>query len=255
MVSFEVAAEAYDRFMGRYSNRLAGPFADLAGIKAGWRVLDVGCGPGALLGELVSRVGADRVTGVDPAEGFVAAALDRHPGTLVRRAAAEDLPFEDDLFDAVLAQLAVHFMSDPVAGLAEMARVTVTGGVVAACVWDYHEGGGPLSTFWAVAMELDPGAPGETALPGTARGDLGALFRSAGIRDVEETTLKIGLQHQSFRDWWEPFELGVGPAGAYVAGLSVSKRENLATRCREVLGNGPFTVDATAWAATGLAGR
>lgn len=254
-MSFGVAAEAYDRFMGRYSKRLAGPFAELAGIEVGWRVLDVGCGPGALLGELVSRVGADRVAGVDPAEGFVAAALDRHPGTLVRQASAEQLPFDDDSFDAVLAQLAVHFMSNPVVGLAEMARVAVRGGVVAACVWDYHEGRGPLSTFWTAAIGLDPDAPGETELPGTSRGDLGVLFRDAGIRNVEETTLSVGVQHPSFDDWWEPFELGVGPAGAYVAGLAVSKRSRLAGRCREMLGDGPFMVEGTAWAATGIASR
>ena len=81
---------------------------------AGRRVLDVGCGPGALLGELVARVGAERVAGVDPAEGFVAAARDRYPGTVVHQATAEQLPFGDNTFDAALAQLVVHFMSDPV---------------------------------------------------------------------------------------------------------------------------------------------
>jgi len=251
-VSFAVTAEAYDRFMGRYSKRLAGPFADLAGVDAHWRVLDVGCGPGALLGELVARVGADQVVAADPADGFVAAALDRHPGTSVHRAAAEQLPFDDDSFDAALAQLVVHFMSNPVAGLAEMARVTTNGGVVAACVWDYHEGGSPLSALWAAAAELDPAAPGETELPGTSRGHLGELFRAAGLRSVEEATLEVSVQHPSFNDWWEPFELGVGPAGAYVAGLEATARQRLAGRCREALGDGPFTVEATAWAATGL---
>ncbi len=245
-------ADAYDRFMGRYSKRLAAPFADLAGVDAEWRVLDVGCGPGALLGELVARVGAERVAGVDPAEGFVAAARDRHPGTLVSQATAEHLPFEGHSFDAALAQLVVHFVSDPVACLVEMARATARGGVVAACVWDFHEGGGPLNTLWAAATELDPDAPGEAELPGTGRGHLGVLLRAAGLQNVEEATLTAAVQHPTFAEWWEPFELGVGPAGAYVGGLEEKARQRLARRCQEMLGHGPFTVEATAWAARGV---
>ena len=122
-MSFDVAADAYDRFMGRYSQLLSPQLADLAGVRAGQRVLDVGCGPGALTAELVARVGAGAVAAVDPSEPFVAAAGSRYPGVDVRRASAEHLPFQDATFDASLAQLVVHFMADPVAGLAEMARV------------------------------------------------------------------------------------------------------------------------------------
>jgi ubiquinone/menaquinone biosynthesis C-methylase UbiE len=146
-VSFDVAADAYDRFMGRYSAPLAPPFADLAGVEAGQRVLDVGCGPGALTAELVRRLGPAEVSAVDPSEPFVVAVKERHPGVDVRRAPAEDLPFGDDVFDAALAQLVVHFMSDPVAGLREAGRVTRPGGVVAACVWDQADDRGPLGVF------------------------------------------------------------------------------------------------------------
>jgi ubiquinone/menaquinone biosynthesis C-methylase UbiE len=135
-MSFVVAADAYDRFMGRYSVPLAPRFADFAAVAPGQHVLDVGCGPGALTAELVKRVGPDAVSAVDPSEPFVAAARERHPGVTVERAAAEQLPFGVGAFDAALAQLVVHFMTDPVAGLREMARVTREGGVVAACVWD-----------------------------------------------------------------------------------------------------------------------
>src|SRR5215213_2704780 len=116
---FRVAAASYDRFMGRYSTPLAPQLADLAGIAAGQRVLDVGCGPGALTAELVRRVGADAVSAVDPSEPFVAAAIERNPGVDVRQGSAEQLPFPDDGFDASLAQLVVHFMAGPAAGLAE----------------------------------------------------------------------------------------------------------------------------------------
>src|SRR6185436_1042452 len=146
-MSFAVAAEAYDRFMGRYSSPLAAPFADFAGIAGDQKALDVGCGPGALTTELVHRLGAPSVAAVDPSEPFVSAVADRLPGISAQQAEAESLPFEDDSFDAALAQLVVHFMRDPVAGLKEMRRVTRSGGIVAASVWDHGGDQGPLSTY------------------------------------------------------------------------------------------------------------
>src|SRR5687768_3455077 len=131
--------------MGRYSVPLAPKLTDFARVVTGQRVLDVGCGPGALTSELVRRLGAAAVSAVDPSEPFVAAARERHPGVTVRRATAEELPFADQAFDAALAQLVVHFMADPVGGLREMVRVTRKHGVVAACVWDHAGGHGPLS--------------------------------------------------------------------------------------------------------------
>jgi len=120
--------------MGRYSEPLAPRFAGFAGVAAGQRVLDVGCGSGALTVELVRRLEADALWAVDPSEQFVAAVRVRCPGVRVQRAAAEQLPFQEHLFDTALAQLVVHFMVDPVVGLREMARVTRPRGVVAACV-------------------------------------------------------------------------------------------------------------------------
>jgi SAM-dependent methyltransferase len=253
-VSFFVAADAYDRFMGRYSVPLAPTFADFAGVAAGQDALDVGSGPGALTTELVARLGADSVTAVDPSEPFVAAARERHPGVTIEQAPAERLPFEDDAFDASLAQLVVHFMADPVAGLREMARVTRAEGVVAACVWDHGRGGqGPLTAYWSAVHELDPEAPDESLLAGAREGHLGELFEAAGIREIEENPLEVRAEHPTFEDWWEPFELGVGPAGAYVAGLDPEARTELRERCRDRLPAPPFVLTARAWAARGHA--
>ena len=141
-MSFNVSADAYMRFMGRYSEPLATQFADLAGVRGGQRVLDVGCGPGALTAELVNRAGADAVSAVEPSASFLDAARDRLPGVDIKQSAAEQLPFPDAGFDAALAQLVVHFMADPVTGLREMGRVTRPGGLVAACVWDHAAGAG-----------------------------------------------------------------------------------------------------------------
>jgi SAM-dependent methyltransferase len=251
-MSFEVPADAYDRYMGRYSKQLAPAFVDFAGVGAGQTALDVGCGPGALTTELVRRLGPDAVAAVDPSEPFIAAARARHPGVDVRRSSAEDLPYPDAAFDATLAQLVVHFMTDPVAGLREMARVTRAEGVVAACVWDFAGERAPISALWHAARELDPDAPGESGLAGTRAGHLAELFRAAGLTSIEEIALSASVSHASFDEWWEPFTFGVGPAGIYAGGLGESELSALRERCRHLLPEAPFTLTAHAWAARGL---
>jgi SAM-dependent methyltransferase len=254
-VSFDVAATAYDRFMGRYSSLLSPQMADLADVTAGQRVLDVGCGPGALISELVARLGADDVAAVDPSASFVEAAAERNPGVDVRLASAELLPFPDDSFDAAIAQLVVHFMAEPIRGISEMARVVRPGGVVAACVWDHAGGQGPLGLFWAVARSLDPEVEDESDLAGAREGHLADLFEQAGLEMVESSVVASDLRLPSFDAWWEPFTGGVGPAGAYVARLSPERQAELRERCRAALPDGAFTLPARAWAARGVVGR
>lgn len=239
--------------MGRYSRPLAPRFADFAAITAGQRALDVGCGPGSLTGELARRLGAEAVCAVDPSDSFVAAIADRYPGVRVERAAAEQLPFEAGRFDAALAQLVVHFMADPIRGLREMLRVTRAGGVVAACVWDHAGGQGPLGVFWATARELDADVEDESELAGAREGHLGELLRAAGASEVRETALSVDVAHASFAEWWDPFLLGVGPAGKYVSKLDPAKQSRLRDLCRERLPRAPFAVSARAWAVRGLA--
>src|SRR4051812_6009885 len=234
-MTFAVAADSYDRFMGRYSVLLTPQFADLAGVDSGQRVLDVGCGPGALTTELVERLGASNVAAVDPSESFVAAARERHPGVDVQESPAETLPFADGMFDAALAQLVVHFMADPVQGLTEMARVTRAGGVVAACVWDHAGEQTPLAPFWQAVFELDPAEEGEGTLAGGREGHLTELFDEAGLRNVEEIPLSLRVEHATFEEWWQPFTLGVGPAGAYVSKLDPEQQTELRERSRHRL--------------------
>ena len=236
--------------MGRYSVPLAPSFAERAGVAGGQRVIDVGCGPGALTAHLVDLLGSSAVTAVDPSGSFVEAARERHPGVTVERSAAEHLPFPDGAFDAALAQLVVHFMADPVAGLREMARVTRGDGVVAACVWDHVAGGqGPLRVYWDAVHELDPDIPDESDLAGAREGHLGELFDAAGLRDIEVGSLTVHVEHASFEEWWEPYTLGVGPAGDYVASLDAVRRDALRERCRAKLPPAPFTIDVRAWCA------
>jgi SAM-dependent methyltransferase len=252
-MTFNVAADAYDRFMGRFSEPLAAQFAELAQVHPGQRALDVGCGPGALTAQLVDRLGAGAVSSVDPSAPFVAAVRARFPQVDVRAAVAERLPFPDNSFDLALAQLVVHFMADPVTGLSEMARVTRPGGLVAACVWDQAGGSGPLATFWQAAHDTDPHVRDESELAGAREGHLAELCRAAGLKDVEPTSLTVTVRFAAFDDWWEPFTLGVGPAGAYVARLDEARRDSLRSRCVRLLPSSPFEIPASAWCVRALA--
>jgi SAM-dependent methyltransferase len=180
-MSFDVEAEAYARFMGRYSVPLSSEFIRLVDPQAGQRALDVGCGPGALTAPLIERLGAAGVCAIDPSESFVAAARARFPDVNVRHGAAEDLPFADGDFDLTLAQLVVHFMADPVVGLGEMRRVTRPGGLVAASVWDYGSDRAPISAFWRAVCQMDPSVTGESQLAGASQGQLVELFTAAGF--------------------------------------------------------------------------
>jgi ubiquinone/menaquinone biosynthesis C-methylase UbiE len=251
-MSFNVAATAYDRFMGRFSRPLASVFADWLELRDGARALDVGCGPGALTEVLADRLGADSVTGVDPSEPFVEAARQRLPGVTVMHASAEALPFDDGTFDLTVAQLVVHFLTDPREGVAELRRVTRRGGMIGLSVWDFEGGRAPQSLFFRALREVVPEADDETGRAGARRGDLVALLREAKCHDIDEAELDVEVESASFHDWWEPYTLGVGPAGAQFAQLSESERRAVRERCLDLLGEWPITTRATAWAAKGV---
>ena len=249
-MSFDVSGNAYDRFMGRYSRELAPVFADFSGVEAGQRVVDVGCGSGLLTEELARRVGAGHVAGADPSP-LLDACAERVPGADLKRAAAEDLPWPDDSFDAALAQLVVHFMDDPPAGIAEMARVTRRGGVVAACTWDFSGGMKLLGTYWESARALEPGAESESNAFDEA--ELDALWRQAGLGDVEVDALVVSSRYEDFDEIWDAFLLGVGPAGQHLVSQPPERQSAIRAEYFSRLGEpaGSFEFDARAWAVRG----
>jgi SAM-dependent methyltransferase len=245
-MSFEASGDRYDRFMGRYVLELGAALADKAGVRPGQRALDVGCGPGGLTRELVSRLGVENVTALDPSESFTAACRERNPGLDVRLGFAEEMPFEDRSFDVALASLSVPFMSDPVQGVREMARVAPS---VAVCVWDYNGGMEMLRVFWGAARTIDPELPGERRQIGGSPDDLGRIFSEAGLDEIEEGALDVGAEYAGFDDWWEPFEYGIGPAGSFCVSLDGERRSALREECRIRLGDpqAPFRAPARAW--------
>jgi SAM-dependent methyltransferase len=255
--TFRGSADAYDRLVGRYGAPLAAAMVEFARVEPGMRVLDVGCGPGALTTALAGLVGAENVHAVDPSEPFAEACRARVPGVEVVVAPAEALPFDDGTFDASLAQLVVNFLDDASVGVRELARVTRSAGTIAACVWDYAEEMTLLRTFWDAAREVEPeraASVDEGAVMGwSGEGELADLWRQVGLRDIRFEPLIVAAHYADFDDLWSPFTTGIGPAGAFCKSLDDDRRALLreAYRRRLAVGEGPFELKARAWAVSG----
>jgi SAM-dependent methyltransferase len=232
---------AYDRFMGRFSQGLAPLFADFAGVVAGQRVLDVGAGTGALTAELLAR--STEVAAAEPSAPFVDALKSRYPGVDARAAAAEQLPWPDESFDAALAQLVVAFMADQLAGAREMRRVVREGGTVAMCTWD-RQGMEMLAAVDRTRIALGDEPEGASAYRN--REDVESLLGPG----AEAELLEVEGAYADFEDFWSALLGGVGPAGVWATSLDDERRIVARTELYRQLGEpeGPFTMIGRAWA-------
>jgi SAM-dependent methyltransferase len=252
-------AQAYERFMGRWSRRLAPLLVRFAGVHDSGTVLDVGSGTGALAAAVATIAPSSSVVGIDPSPSYVALAQSQHGSARIRFEVgdAQRIRFDDGVFDHTLSLLVINFIPDVRNALGEMTRVTTPKGTVAAAVWDYGERMEMLRAFWDEALALMPAsaAKDERNMPLCRRGDLAALWREHGLRDVVEEGLIIETRFASFDDFWTPFLEKQGPAGAYTASLSVENRDALRLRLRRrLLSTGAdqvIVLHARAWAVRG----
>ena len=254
------ASAGYERFMGRWSRLLAPSYVMFAGVKNGDRILDVGTGTGSLAAAIEASMPGSEIIGVDPSEGFIASAQKQLGSTRAHFEVgdAQALRFKDAAFDSTLALLVMNFIPDPNKAIAEMRRVTRPQGIVSSCVWDYDAGMQMLRFFWDEAAKIDPAIEpkDERHMKFSHQGELGELWRKAGLINVEEQALVINQAYSSFNDYWEPFTKGAGPGGAFVVSLSPDRRQQLEARMRKrLLGerqDGPFTLTARAWCVRGM---
>lgn len=251
-------ADAYDQLMGRWSRRLAPLLIGFGGVAEGERVLDVGCGTGSLAFAVPSHAQVAAVTGIDPVESFIAAARARNPD---RRFSfdvgdALALPYGDASFDRAYSSLVLHFIPDTARAVAEMRRVVRPGGTVVAAVWDNYGGQQFTRILWDIAGVLDPTLERPYFRPMNGPGELGEAWRQAGLVEVEETSLAIRMEFESFDDYWAPFAAGEGPHGKYVAGLAPSARGMLKQHVRRAYvanrPEGPRSMAGVAWACRGV---
>ena len=247
--------DPYERYVGRWSRQVAPLFLSWLSGPAGRRWLDVGCGTGALCAAIVDQCAPSSVTGVEPSEGFLKTARERLAGRVVlHHGNATALPLEDASVDAVVSALVLNFVPDQRAGLVEMARVTRSGGTIAAYVWDYAGKMELMRLFWDAAVALDPDAAKldeGNRFPLCRPDALAKLFVDADLADVEVTAIDIPTPFENFEDYWQPFLGGQGPAPAYAMSLGEPARTRLKDHLRKripLLTDGSISMNARAWA-------
>lgn len=250
--------DSYEQYVGRWSRRVAPRFLSWLGIPAARRWLDVGCGTGALCSVILDHCAPSSVTGVEPSEGFLRSATERiGERANLRQGNATAIPLEADSIDATVSGLVLNFVPDPQAGIAEMARVTRSGGVIGAYVWDYSGRMELMRYFWDAAVALDPEAAKldeGPRFPLCRPEALKALFTRAGLVNVETSEIDVPTPFSSFEDYWRPFLGGQGPAPAYAISLDEPRRSRLRERLRErlpVQADGSVSLIARAWAIRG----
>jgi SAM-dependent methyltransferase len=250
---------AYEPYVGRWSRLVAREFLSWLAVPPGKRWLDVGCGTGALTGMIVAMASPAHVDAVDRSEGYVAYAQEQVPDPRVRFhvAAAQALPSAAAAYDAVVSGLVLNFVPDPARAAAEMARVARPGATVAVYVWDYAEKMELMRYFWDAAVALDPGArelDEGRRFPLCRPEPLGALFRQAGLADVEVRAIDVPTVFRDFDDYWTPFLGGQAPAPSYAMSRDEAGRAALRERIRAALpveADGSIRLVARAWAVRG----
>jgi SAM-dependent methyltransferase len=255
------AGSTYEGFMGRWSRQLARKFVAWLQVSDGVHWLDVGCGTGALTDTICKMAAPASVVGCDPSEPFIQYAREHHADARSSFviAGAGSLPTRPDGFGSVTSSLALNFFPEPKSAIEEMHRITVSGGTVSACVWDYAGRMDFLRYFWEAALGMDPKArelDEGKRFPVCQPEALDELFRQSGLRSVCCDPIEITTEFAHFNEYWKPFLGGTGPAPSYVASLEDERLIALASKLDRILPrqlNGTIALVARAWAVRGLA--
>jgi SAM-dependent methyltransferase len=253
------SGDNYDLYVGRWSQHVADVFVRWLGIQPERSWLDVGSGTGAIISLILVLLGPAMVVGLDPSSAYLSFSRHRVDDSHVALVAgsSQAMPFRDESFDVVVSGLALNFFPEPSKGIAEMARVTRSGGTVAAYVWDYAGAMEYMRTFWDTAIALDARA---LALDEGRRFSichpepLMNLFRDASLHDIEVRFIDVPMHFACFDDYWRPFLGGQGPAPTYVSLIDDELRAALREQLRATLpiaADGSIDLTARAWAVRG----
>lgn len=250
--------DPYERYVGRWSRKVAPLFLRWLDVPAARRWLDIGCGTGALCGAILDVCAPSSVAGVERSAGFLETARRQlagraalHPGT------ATAIPLANACVDLAVSGLVLNFIEDQPAALAEMARVTGKGGMIAAYVWDYAGRMDLMRYFWDAAVELDADVARideGVRFPECRPDALSDLFATARFDQIEVTAIDIAAPFARFEDYWLPFLGGQGPAPSYAMSLAEASRTRLRERVRAripVLPDGSIAMTVRAWAVRG----
>ena len=250
---------AYERYVGRWSRRIAVGFLDWLAVPPGARWADIGAGTGALTETILERCDPVSVVGVEPAAPFVdhaRAAVD-DPRARFTAGSAAATGLDGDSVDVAAAGLVLNFVPDLPAALLELRRIVVPGGLVAGYVWDYADGMEFMRRFWDAAVAVDPSVAEldqGRRFPIAAPGPLGTAFERAGFADVAVRAIDIETRFADFDDFWQPFLGGTGVAPTYVAGIDDAGRAAIREELRRTLPSEPdgsIGLHARAWAVRG----
>ncbi len=247
--------DSYERYVGRWSRRVAPIFLNWLSAPPDRRWLDVGCGTGALCAAILEHGSPASVTGVEPSEGFLETARKTLSGyATFYTGDATAIPLQDASVDAVVSGLVLNFVPDQLAALKEMIRVSTNRAIIGAYVWDYAEKMELMRYFWdaAVALDLEAATFDESARFPLCHPDaLRALFARAGLKEIDVAPIDIPTPFESFDDYWQPFLGGQGSAPTYAMSLSEDARARLRESIRERLPiqpDGSISLIARAWA-------